>query len=370
MNRILTFVALALVGSGAPACSGSGSTLVNNSGDATTSDAAGDAALEATLSDAALEASLGDATSEETGPDAGAVGASDATSDSPGSSEGGVVQDDAGPYIGSMPAPTTTALLRFANWSPDSPPADFCIAPHGTGSFLGPIVAGLSVASDSDAGADGVPFPFASAYTVVSPGAYDVRIVVGGTPICAVAIHPDTPLPALAAGGAETVALIGELQPAVTGDYKLHVTVFPDDVSASGAIGLRVINAAAGMSLIDFGTGSLATTFLSIFRGVPVGQVGLPSGAWIPFLVDAKGYLSSSALASVVLSAHPTGGAADAVVTPTVVSVASGALVTFVVAGSGSSPSATLVQCIDNAGTASPFAACTVLSTSAAMAGM
>ncbi len=35
----------------------------------------------------------------------------------------------------------TQSLLRFANWSPDAPAADFCIAPHGTTAFQGPLLA-------------------------------------------------------------------------------------------------------------------------------------------------------------------------------------------------------------------------------------
>src|SRR5580698_4427991 len=39
-------------------------------------------------------------------------------------------------------APSTTPTLagvRLANWSADSPPVDFCLAPHGTTDFQGPL---------------------------------------------------------------------------------------------------------------------------------------------------------------------------------------------------------------------------------------
>jgi hypothetical protein len=36
----------------------------------------------------------------------------------------------------------TTALVRLANWSPDAPGLDFCVAAHGTSMWTGPILAG------------------------------------------------------------------------------------------------------------------------------------------------------------------------------------------------------------------------------------
>jgi hypothetical protein len=35
----------------------------------------------------------------------------------------------------------TAATVRLANWSPDAPGLDFCIAPHGTGAWSGPVLA-------------------------------------------------------------------------------------------------------------------------------------------------------------------------------------------------------------------------------------
>ena len=37
--------------------------------------------------------------------------------------------------------PTGTARVRVAHLSPDAPNVDFCVAPHGTADFTGPILA-------------------------------------------------------------------------------------------------------------------------------------------------------------------------------------------------------------------------------------
>jgi hypothetical protein len=311
------------------------------------------------LADAVAEAGadarvgLVDATAVEAG-EAAANGGTDAASDAAN------VDVEAGPYMGSLPMPPTMGLLRFANWSPDSPAFDMCIAAHGTTSFQGPLLSALAVAQ-SDGGSEGLPFPLVSAYTLVPPGQYDARIVVGGTESCAVGIRPDTTdLPILAAGGAETVALAGEVVP-VAADYRLHVLGFLDDISASGSAEIRVINAAPAMPLVDVGTGSLSGgNFLAIFRGVQVGQASAPPEGWIPFLVDTNGYNANQPVSNATLSAHASGVTIDAVVSGSF-SAPSGAVTTVVVAGGTSSSSPALVACVDNAGTVGVLSDCDVL---------
>jgi hypothetical protein len=335
---------------GEPAASADGSN------DGELSDATSD---EAALGDASASDSgilVQDATSEASTASMTDASGSASSADAPESSEAsdGV---EAGPYLGSQTTAATTALLRFANWSPDEPAFDLCLAPHGTPSFQGPLLYMLS-----DAGASGLAFPLVSAYTLVAPGQYDARVVVGGATSCAVGIRDDSPLPPLPAGAAQTIAVVGEASPSI-GDAKLQVVGFFDDVASTGPNVppmVRVINAAAALPEIDVGTGSVVgKSFLSIFRGVFFGLSGGPSGAWIPALVDSNGYTQTNPLAGASVSAHATGTTADAVITSDL-TIAKGVVMTIVVAGGTSSTPPTIVTCADNAGTTSFLSDCDV----------
>jgi hypothetical protein len=362
MSTPFSTAAVTLLGASAIACGSNGSTLgapTTDGGDATARDAAmsRDVSMEAATGEAAVDAADADAALDTATP------APDVNGDAQASDDGNGAEAEAGPYMGSLPAAPTMALFRLANWSPDSPAVDVCIATHGTKAFQGPLVAALAVASQSDAGDEGIAFPLVSAYTLVAPGQYDARVVVAGATSCAVGIRPDTTtLPTLGAGGAETVALIGEVAPDGA-DYKLHVLGFLDDVSITGTAAIRVINAAPAMPEVDVGTGSLsAKSFLAIFRGVAIGQASAPSEGWIPFLVDANGYNANQPISGATLSAHASMGATiDAVVSTMAFSAPNGSVTTLVVAGGTSSTSPALISCADNAGTDGVLSDCTVL---------
>src|SRR5258708_7485958 len=135
--------------------------------------------------------------------------------------------------------------VRFANWSPDAPGVDFCLAPHGTTTFMGPLVA--AIGASEDAGVAGLAFPRVSAYAPVAPGVYDVRIVVSSAMSCVAPIASDkTMVPALLAGDYATIALMGEEQP-VDRDPVLEVVSFVDDHASSGGVAARFINAAPAL---------------------------------------------------------------------------------------------------------------------------
>ncbi len=358
----------ALVGAGAMACGSGGSTLLGSLQDASnvTIVDAGQAEVSSEVdvgadADAAIDAADADATATD---DAVATMSGDESDANESGDTGDSVSEETGPFLGSMPTPPTMALVRLANWSPDSPAIDLCIAPHGTSEFQGPIVAHLAEASMSDSGADGLASPWVSAYVLVAPGKYDGRVVVAGAGSCDVGIGPDsTTLPTLAAGGAETIALMGSVAPSL-GGYKMRVVGFLDDVSTAGGAAIRVINAVSGMPQIDVGTGTLAAnTFLAIFQHVPIGMTGQSNGAWIPFLVDANGYDPNPPLSNAVLSAHATGATTDAVPLsnpPPRNSIGPGAVVTIAVVGEASNGEVSLVECVDNAGTLGAFGHCVV----------
>jgi hypothetical protein len=344
-----------------------GGSTERGDGNATTVDAAPpDAASEsgegAVDGYVATDATSVDATGEAGDGSMSAIARDDASGS--GSDAGDSGMEEAGPYLGSTPSPPTMALIRVANWSSDAPAIDLCIAPHGTSAFQGPIVAQLAETSMSDAGAEGIASPLVSAYTLVAPGQYDARVVVAGSGSCTAGIGADaTALPIVATGGAETIALIGDVAPSL-GGYKKRVVGFLDDVSPTGATAVRVINAATAMPQVDVGTGTFASkNFLAIFQHVPVGMTGQPNGAWIPFLVDSNGYDSNPPFSNVVLSAHATGATTDAVplsTSPSATSIPAGAVVTIAVVGGASGTPVSLVTCFDNAGTVDTLGDCIV----------
>jgi hypothetical protein len=275
-----------------------------------------------------------------------------------GSAQDAIVADVAVTPTAVSSPPT---FLRIANWSPDSPAVDLCIAPHGTGGFLGPLIGALAASTDS--GPSGVSFPIVSAYISVPPGQYDARIVVAGASDCAAGIGTDaTSLPTLAASGFATFALVGEAHPS-GGEAALKIAVFLDDSSSSAAVALRFVNASPELLEVDLGTGTLsAMNFTPLFQGVQFASASMPvltdaSGASI----DKNGYETLSKLANVTLSAHLTGAATDSVATTVPVSAASGSILTIALVGGTSAALAALLECVDNAGTVGTLENCTLL---------
>jgi hypothetical protein len=264
--------------------------------------------------------------------------------------------------------PPTVALLRIANWSPDSPPVDVCTSPHGAATFSGPLIAALAASSDAGWPAT-LAFPLVSAYLIVAPGQYDVRIVAGGALDCSVGIGSDaTSLPALVAGASETVALVGEASP-TGGDPPLQLVGLLDDVSSTAPVAMRCFNAAPALPRIDFGTGTLAAlTFKPLFQSVLFGQASnvqaaAPTAdASIP-TVDGHGYETIKSLSNATLSAHLSMAATDAISSAGFYA-ASGTILTIAVVDGTSAetpPAPKLLECVDNAGTVGSLSNCQVL---------
>jgi|HubBroStandDraft_6_1064221.scaffolds.fasta_scaffold57606_2 hypothetical protein len=329
---------------------------------------------EAACDDGGTQSSLGLNGADAAG-DALAAGDSLGASDGQPAAEGGEdallgVLEDSG---NSAPAPLS--WVRFANWSPDAPGVDFCMAPHGSGAFVGPLVAELAAATDagttfttSDGGTLSLlNFPLVSAYESVAPGQYDVRTVVAGASSCTAAIGPDaTGLPALSANGLTTIALLGEDQP-VGGDPGLQIQWFADDSTpSSSGIAMRFINASPALAQADVGKGVLPK-FTPIFQGVAFGRAGTATEAQIgdaaPPFVDRNGYVTTGATSNATLSVYPSGTEAEASTLPTVTSsawsAAAGAIVTIaIVGGTSAGEPASLLQCADNAGTVGAVSDC------------
>jgi len=298
--------------------------------------------------------------------------------DASGVSDGGNGRADAVVEASAADATLSTmALVRFANWSPDAPAVDFCLALHGTTAFTGPVVA--AIGTSVDAGGTGLAFPLVgnpvsavSAYFPVTPGLYDVRVVVAMATSCGVPVIPDvTTLPALTAGNFATMALVGENVPS-GGDQPLQIVSFPDDaVSEDPLLHIKFINGAPVWPQVDFGTGTVAgamPNFTPIFIHVPFGHAAsaakndppLPEAS-LP-TVDGNGYREffASTFSNATLSVHQLGLTQE--VATTHVSSMPGLLLTIaLVGGTSAGAPPELLECVDNAGTAGALANCMLL---------
>jgi hypothetical protein len=167
------------------------------------------------------------------------------------------------------------AKLRVAELSADAPAFDYCLAVHGTetadAGFVGPILLGRGAL-------DGLAYPSVADYTSLTPETYDVRFVQPSSPSCyppgATTVLPDLKnLPALAAGGSYTVAIMGSFSAPT-------IATYTDDTSTSSDVGLRLIQASHGYANIDMSANN-ALQFANVaFATVP------PAGG----SVDANGY--------------------------------------------------------------------------------
>jgi hypothetical protein len=320
-------------------------------------------------------------------PDGGEASMGDGAGGSPaegGTGEGGGATDgratDGGSADGGDATITTTSTMvgiRLANWAHGAASVDFCLAPHGTGAFQGPILA----AATGDAGVDtmaGLSFPSVSAYTLMLPGAYDVRIVPGalGTDCSPHALVPDlTKVGPLAAGATATLALVGDALTTLGADsgVQLKVVPFLDDpfgpppkiVADTGAVvpraGVRFINAAPGLGAVDVrATDTVNTTKVFSFTGIPF-------GTWKDGGTDTNGYQLVTPFSKVPVDVRLSGldAAVPDLVPPPKLSAAVGATVTMALTGMAAPDGPLLlVECIDDAASVTPYSPCYALSVS------
>jgi uncharacterized protein DUF4397 len=306
----------------------------------------------------------------------GGAPSSDAGGDAGASTlEGG---DDSGDEAEAT-APQTQ--LRMAHVSPDAPPLDLCVAPHGSTSFRGPLVAQLAMGSTGDAGdADietdaavpGVAYAQVSAYVGLAPGPYDVRIVAAGASSCdsAIAAGGDaagpvadwTNLPPLAVDTSATLLLAGDLQPAGD-DARLTLTLLTDDsVLSTGAAVVRAINAVPSERALDFGLGS-GSAWEPLLTNVTFGAASAATGPG-EGTVDANGYTPIPPLSSQAVSARPSSSDAGADVAVAMhVEIAQGSIATILAIGGKTGDSAhlpALLVCTDNQPSGGVLSDCSV----------
>ena len=316
---------------------------------------------------------LAAACSSRSGAGAPSPGAGDASSETvvstPGVDGGDGSPDDS-------PAPVPQALLRIADTSPDAPPLDVCVAPHGTATFQGPLLGQLAASGDdSDAGdawsADtgtnpatpGMTYPQVSAYVALTPGRYDVRIVAAGAPSCEAPLVSDwTSLPLLAVSTATTLLVAGDFLPAGD-DAPLTVTMRTDDqVLSGGAVALRAIDAVPSQHALDFGLGSGSAwepLLTDVTFAAASGQTASGEGT-----VDANGYTPIAPLLSQAMSARVS--SSDAGVDLAIandVEIDLGSIATVIAIGGKTGDSAhppALLLCIDNSPSGGLLSDCSV----------
>jgi hypothetical protein len=170
-------------------------------------------------------------------------------------------------------------MTRFAHFWADGPPVDFCLAPFGTGMFVGPMLAGAGITG-------GLAYANVTRYLSLAPGRYDVKLVPAGITGCAVTQAPfstcvSMDLPVIAAGTANTIAVEGELNAGDAGGRNCSFEQYVDDTSvASGKAKLRFVHAYSGPDTFDVGVGGGAL-FTPLFKGVTRGNSASANGGYV-----------------------------------------------------------------------------------------
>jgi Domain of unknown function (DUF4397) len=261
-----------------------------------------------------------------------------------------------GDGAGLMVATGPTAYLRIADWSPDAPPVDFCLAAPDSGAYYGPL---LGTAFVTDGSAPAIAFPNASAYMGVPAGSFDARIVPAGATGCTAGLGGEVHGVALPANGYTTLGLAGRT---ASGAQGLRGVWFADDSrSAGGKTAVRFIQAEPliGRATFAFSSSPQLAPFFS--ETAPYAGLGAGSDAG----VDNGGYANIAPLSAATLAVTVDAGDASTNVATATVSAAAGSVLSFVlvaVPGADSGPPVpAILECVDNAGTAGLYSDCNLV---------
>ena len=189
-----------------------------------------------------------------------------------------------------------TAHVRVAHLSPDAPNVDFCVAPHGTADFTGPL---LTI----NGHLTGLPYGNVTKYFDLDSDQYDVRLVAPGAADCTTALGglPDfTNLPPLEPEVSATIGAEGLVAFGSTTPFTLKAYLDDTTVDANKAK-LRFIHASPGTPAVDIGLGGGAL-FSSVFSDISYGNAA----------AAANGYVTTDALAGAEISARAHGALQDA----------------------------------------------------------
>lgn len=247
------------------------------------------------------------------------------------------------------PTPPGVANVRVAHLSPDAPAVDFCLAPHGTTTFTGPVMESLGVTG-------GLAYGEVTTYLELDEGQYDVRLVASDATTCATGLLPAdvTDLPTLTDGLYATIAAIGELAP--QGDAApFEVTAFVDESTVTmGKAKLRFVHASSDTPNVDVGLGA-GETFTPVFTDIAFGGIEAGTGF-------ANGYAEVDPLDGVTISARATGTTDDAIVLEGI-DLPAGAIATAFAIGNldGSPEPLRVLVCVDNGAPEEALTPCTAL---------
>jgi hypothetical protein len=190
--------------------------------------------------------------------------------------------------------PRNTARVRVAHLSPDAPAVDFCIAPAGSGEFAGPVLAG-------EGGLAGISYGKVTKYLDVRAEQYDVRLVAPASADCSQSLGglaDFTNLPVLPEGASATIAATGKHG---HGSAPFELRTYLDDAQVdAGKAKLRFIHASPGTPNVDVGLGG-GVAFTPVFANVEYGG----------FQPHENGYITTTPLAGIELSARATGTTTD-----------------------------------------------------------
>jgi hypothetical protein len=203
-----------------------------------------------------------------------------------------------------------TGYLRVGNLSPDLGPFDFCVAPTGTTTYTGPVMAAAGANGGLVFGGSGQAS--VSKYFAYTAGTYDVKLVAIGGSCSSTALLTRTGL-SLGDGAYKLLAAVG-FTGSTTAPHAL--TTFTDETTvAAGSVAIRFANVGilpgatfGPLPAIDVGV-TIANVYSKIFTNVAYPGVAA-SG------VDANGYA--------VVPASNFTGSVDLTVCPNPLTPASG----------------------------------------------
>jgi len=238
------------------------------------------------------------------------------------------------------------ARIRVAHLSPDAPAVDFCLAEHGTGTWVGPTLAKAGHAS-------GLAYGNVTKYFDVEAMQYDVRIVAPGAADCATALGglPDfTALPTLPGRASATIAAEGVVAFGSQTPFTLK-PYFDDDSVDAGNAKLRFVHASPGTPAVDVGVGGGAL-FTTVFADISYAGIA----------PNTNGYVTTEPLAGVEISARVHGTLSDALSIKPASLPADTIATAFAIGQVGSSATPLRVLlCIDNGAPNALLSACTIV---------
>jgi len=238
------------------------------------------------------------------------------------------------------------AQVRVAHLSPDAPAVDFCVAQHGSGKFIGPILSTNGFAA-------GIAYSNVTKYFELEPAQYDVRLVAPAQADCTAplgGLADFTSLPEIAAGASATIAAEGLAAIGSTTPFTLRAYVDDSTVDA-GKAKLRFVHASPGTPDVDIGT-SGGALFQPLFTDIAYGDIASAN----------DGYIETDPLSGIEISARAHGTITDALsITPAV--LPAGAIATAFAIGEIGDASAPLrvLLCDDNAAPTGLLSQCSLV---------